>query len=244
VTWRSSTVVGLRDETATARTIALAVRDWPGHIAGQHVDLRLTAADGYSAVRSYSIASAPSSDGRIELTVERLPSGEVSPYLTQQVVVGEELEVRGPIGGWFVWRPEQVGPIQLVAGGSGIVPLMAMIRSRISAGSTTLFRLLYSVREPGAIFYRDELQALSSEGDSVVVSYAYTRVTPKDWPRPAGRIDAELIASDTWPSDLRPSTYVCGPTSFVEHTTDLLIAAGHDRERIKTERFGATGERK
>jgi ferredoxin-NADP reductase len=244
VTWRSARVIGLRDETATARTLAFVARDWPGHVAGQHVDVRLTAADGYSAVRSYSIASAPSSDGRIEITVERLPSGEVSPYLTQQVMVGDELEVRGPIGGWFVWRPEQLGPIQLVAGGSGIVPLIAMIRSRTSAGSSAPFRLLYSVREPGAIFYRDELRVLSSQGDSVVVSYAYTRVTPKDWPRPAGRIDAELIASATWPSNLRPSSYVCGPTSFVEHTTDLLIAAGHDRERIKTERFGATGERK
>jgi ferredoxin-NADP reductase len=244
VTWRTAAVVGLHDETATARTLALAVHDWPGHVAGQHVDLRLTAADGYSAVRSYSIASAPSSDGRIELTIERLQNGEVSPYLTQQVMVGDELEVRGPIGGWFVWHPEQTGPIQLVAGGSGIVPLMAMIRSRVSGGSTAPFRLLYSVREPGAIFYRDELRAVSSQGDSVVVSYAYTRVTPKDWPRPAGRIDVELIASGTWPSKLRPSTYVCGPTSFVENATELLIAAGHDCERIRTERFGATGERK
>jgi len=242
--WRTATVVGLHDETATARTLALAMRDWPGHVAGQHVDVRLTAADGYSAVRSYSIATAPSSDGRIEITVERLSNGEVSPYLTQQVMVGDELEVRGPIGGWFVWRPEQVMPIQLVAGGSGIVPLMAMIRSRASAGSRSPFRLLYSVREPGAIFYRDELGALSSRGDSVVVTYAYTRVTPKDWPRPAGRIDAALIASGTWPSKTRPSSYVCGPTSFVEHATGLLIAAGHDRERIRTERFGATGERK
>jgi ferredoxin-NADP reductase len=244
VTWRTAMVVGLHDETATARTIALAVRNWPGHVAGQHVDVRLTAADGYSAVRSYSIASAPSSDGRIEITVDRLPNGEVSPYLTQQVMVADEIELRGPIGRWFVWRPEQVGPIQLVAGGSGIVPLMAMIRSRISAGSTAPFRLLYSVREPGAIFYHDELQALSSQGNSVIVTYAYTRVTPKDWLRHAGRIDTGLIASGTWPSNLRPSSYVCGPTSFVEHTSDLLIAAGHDRERIKTERFGATGERK
>jgi len=244
VTWRTATVVGLHDETATARTLALAVHDWPGHVAGQHVDVRLTAPDGYSAVRSYSIASAPSSDERIEITVDRLPNGEVSPYLTQEVMVGDELEVRGPIGRWFVWVPEELGPIQLVAGGSGIVPLMAMIRSRASAGSTAPFRLLYSVREPGAIFYRDELQALSSHGESVIVTYAYTRATPKDWPRPAGRIDAELLASGTWSSNLRPTSYVCGPTSFVEHTTDLLIAVGHDRERIRTERFGATGERK
>ena len=244
VIWHIAKVVGLHDETATARTLALEVHDWPDQVAGQHVDVRLTAADGYSAVRSYSIASAPTSNGRVEITVERLPNGEVSPYLTQQVMVGDELEVRGPIGRWFVWRPNQPGPIQLVAGGSGIVPLMAMIRSRASAGSTVLFRLLYSVREPGAIFYRDELRALSSQGDSQVVTYAYTRVTPKDWPRPARRIDAELIASSAWPSNLRPTSYVCGPTSFVEHTTDLLIASGHERERIRTERFGATGERK
>jgi ferredoxin-NADP reductase len=242
--WRTAKVVELHDETPTARTLALAVLDWPGHVAGQHVDVRLTAPDGYSAVRSYSIASAPSSDRRIEITIERLPNGEVSPYLTQQVMVSDELEVRGPIGGWFVWRRDQTEPIQLVAGGSGIVPLMAMLRSRASTANLASFRLLYSVREPGAVFYRDELRALSSQGDSLVITYAYTRVTPKDWPRPVGRIDAELIESGTWPSDHRPTSYVCGPTSFVEHATDLLIAAGHDRKRIRTERFGATGERK
>src|SRR6201997_398639 len=242
--WRVGTVIALHDETATARTITFEVPDWPGHVAGQHVDVRLTAPDGYSAVRSYSIASAPNSEGRVELTVERLPNGEVSPYLTQEVAVSDRLELRGPIGGWFVWRTQQTEPIQLVAGGSGIVPLMAMIRSRISAGSNAPFRLLYSVREPGAVFYRDELQALSGQGNSVVITYAYTRMTPKDWPRPAGRIDVELIATGTWPSNLQPTSYVCGPTSFVEHATDLLIAAGQDRERIRTERFGATGERK
>jgi len=244
VTWRSATVVELRDETATARTIALAVRDWPGHIAGQHVDVRLTAPDGYSAVRSYSIASAPNSDGRFEITIERLPNGEVSPYLTKELVIGDDLELRGPIGGWFVWRRDQTEPIQLAAGGSGIVPLMAMIRSRVSAGSSAPFRLLYSVREPGAVFYRDELRALSDQDHSVMVTYVYTRVTPKDSPRPPGRIDATLIATGTWPSNLAPTSYVCGPTSFVENATDLLIAAGHGRENIRTERFGATGERK
>ena len=244
VTWRSATVVGLRDETSNARTIALAVRDWPGHIAGQHIDVRLTAPDGYSAVRSYSIASAPNSDGRIEITVERLPNGEVSPYLTKELMVGDDLELRGPIGGWFVWRRDQTEPIQLAAGGSGIVPLMAMIRSRASAGSSAPFRLLYSVREPGAIFYRDELQALSDQRNSVIVTYAYTRVTPKDWLPPAGRIDAALVATDTFPSSLRPVSYVCGPTSFVENATELMITAGHDRGTIRTERFGATGERK
>jgi ferredoxin-NADP reductase len=245
VTWRTATVAGVRDETETARTLALVVHDWPGHVAGQHVDVRLTAVDGYSAVRSYSIASGPSSDGHIEITVERLPNGEVSPYLTQEVRVGDDLELRGPIGRWFVWGSHQTEPIQLVAGGSGIVPLMAMIRSRASAsGGAAPFRLLYSVREPEAVYYRDELRALSDRNHSVIVTYAYTRVAPKDWPRPPARIDAVVIAAGTWSSNLGPTSYVCGPTSFVEHATELLIAAGHNREKIRTERFGATGGRK
>src|SRR5499433_704185 len=152
--WRVGTVVALHNETATARTIRFEVADWPGHVAGQHVDVRLTASDGYSAVRSYSIASAPNSERRIQITVECLPDGEVSPYLTQELAVGDRLELRGPIGGWFVWRTEQTEAIQLIAGGSGMVPLMAMIRSRAASGSTVPFRLLYSVREPGAILFR------------------------------------------------------------------------------------------
>jgi ferredoxin-NADP reductase len=166
VVWRAGTVVALRDETPRAKTITLDVPDWPGHLAGQHVDVRLTAPDGYSAVRSYSIASAANSEKRIELTVERLPDGEVSPYLTQEVQVGDLLELRGPIGGWFVWRSEQTEPVQLVAGGSGIVPLMSMIRSRAAAQSTAPFRLLYSVREPQAVFYRHEFQELSAQQQS------------------------------------------------------------------------------
>lgn len=241
--WRVGTVVALHDETATARTITLQVPDWPGHVAGQHVDVRLTAPDGYSAVRSYSIASAPNSERRVDLTVDRLADGEVSPYLTQEVGVGDPLELRGPIGGWFVWRSEQTEPIQLIAGGSGIVPLMAMIRSRLSAGSTAPFRLLYSVREPGTVFYRDELQALSDRDRSVAVTYAYTRVAPKDWPRPPGRIDAAQIASAAWPSKLAPTCYVCGPTSFVESATSLLIASGMSSDKIRAERFGPTGDR-
>jgi ferredoxin-NADP reductase len=244
VIWRVGTVIALHDETATARTITLEVKDWPNHVAGQHVDVRLTAPDGYSTVRSYSIASAPSSEGCIQLTVERLLNGEVSPYLTQALALGDRLELRGPIGGWFVWRTQQTEPIQLIAGGSGIVPLMAMIRTRASAPSAARFQLLYSVREPAAVFYRDELKALSDRDSPVGVTYAYTRAVPKDWPRPPGRIDATLIAARTWPSRLAPTAYVCGPTSFVENATDLLIAAGHGRENIRTERFGATGERK
>ena len=243
--WRVGTVVALHDETPTARTITLQVPDWPGHVAGQHLDVRLTAPDGYSAVRSYSIASAPNAEGRVEITVERLPNGEVSPYLTQEVMVGDPLELRGPIGGWFVWHSQQTEPVQLIAGGSGIVPLMAMLRSRASAGSTAAFRLLYSVREPGAVFYRDELRALSAGEDrSVMLSYAYTRTVPKDWPRPPGRIDAALIANTTWPAHIGPTCYVCGPTPFVETAANLLTASGNDRDRIRTERFGPTGERK
>jgi len=242
--WRVGTVVALHDETATARTITFEVPDWPGHFGGQHVDVRVTAPDGYSTVRSYSIASAPSSDGRVELTVERLPSGEVSPYLTQELALGDRLELRGPIGGWFVWRTQQTEPIQLIAGGSGIVPLMSMIRTRASTGSAARFQLLYSVREPGAVFYRDELQALSDKDRSLIVTYVYTRAAPIDSPRPPGRIDAALIANTTWPSKLAPTCYVCGPTPFVESVAGFLTASGNGPNKIRTERFGPTGDRK
>ncbi|HEY2970999.1 MAG TPA: ferredoxin reductase [Pyrinomonadaceae bacterium] len=242
--WHVGKVIALGDETATARTITLEVADWPGQVAGQHVDVRLTAPDGYSAVRSYSIASGPNSEGRMELTVERLANGEVSPYLTQELAVDDQLELRGPIGGWFVWRTQQTEPIQLIAGGSGIVPLMAMIRSRASAGSAAPFRLLYSVREPAAVFYRDELRALLGHDQAVNLTYAYTRAAPKNWPRPPGRIDAALIANATWPSNIGATCYVCGPTSFVETAAAFLIASGHSPDKIRTERFGATGDRK
>jgi len=244
VVWRVGTVVALRDETPRAKTISLDIPDWPGHLAGQHVDARLTAPDGYSAVRSYSIASAANAEKRIQLTVERIPDGEVSPFLTKELRVGDLLELRGPIGGWFVWRAEQTEPVQLVAGGSGIVPLMAMIRARAAAQSTAPFRLLYSVREPAAVFYRAELQSLSALDQSVSVTYIYTRAIPQNWPRLAGRIDTALIAEATWAADLLPTCYVCGPTSFVEAATRLLITAGITDGMIKTERFGPTGDRK
>jgi ferredoxin-NADP reductase len=241
LSWRVCTVVELRDETATARTIALQVPEWPGHVAGQRVDLRVTAADGYSAVREYSIASAPRADWRIELSVERLPDGEVSPYLTENLAIGDVVELRGPIGGWFVWRAGQAEPIQLIAGGSGIVPLMAMIRSRVAAASDAPFRLLYSVRSPDTVWYRDELRALSA---AIGVTLVYTRTSPPDWPRPPGRIDATLLAEAGWSSTLSPTCYVCGPTSFVEHVAELLIDSGHPSERIRTERFGPSGARR
>jgi ferredoxin-NADP reductase len=242
--WRVGTVLALRDETVTARTIELTVPGWPGHLAGQHVDVRLTAADGYSAVRSYSIASAPNREDRVEITVERLLDGEVSPYLTREVAISDSVELRGPIGGWFVWRAEQTEPIQLLAGGSGIVPLMAMIRTRRAASNYAPFRLLYSVREPEATLYREELETLSSRNSPVTVTYAYTRATPAGWPRAPGRIDAALIAGTTWPASLGPTCYVCGPTSFVETAASLLTVCGHKPDRIRTERFGPTGERK
>src|SRR5262249_10565620 len=206
------------------------------------VDLRVTAADGYAAVREYSIASAPRADGRIELSVERLPDGEVSPYLTQDLAIGDVVELRGPIGGWFVWRADQAEPLQIVAGGSGIVPLMAMIRSRKAARSNAPFRLLYSVRSPASLWYRDELLVLSSD-DGVGITYVYSRAAPANSPRPPGRIDATVVADASWPATVSPTCYVCGPTSFVERAAELLIASGHSPERIRTERFGPTGNR-
>jgi ferredoxin-NADP reductase len=241
MSWRVATVVALHDQTPTARAIVLDVAGWPGHVAGQHVDVRLTAPDGYSAVRSYSIASAV--DGqRIELAVERLPDGEVSPYLADDLVVGDLLEIRGPVGGWFVWRPEQTEPVQLVAGGSGVVPLLAMARTHAAVGSRAPIRLLYSVRDAGSILYGSELAELPGRDGGLVVTYAYTRVAPAGSSRPAGRVDAALVAETTFPPADEPTCYVCGPTAFVEVVADLLSTAGHDPARIRTERFGPSGD--
>ncbi len=237
ITWTAGTVTALRDETSVARTIVLDVPGWPGHIAGQHVDVRLTAEDGYSAARSYSIANAP--DGtRVEITVVRIDEGEVSPYLTQSLAVGDPLEIRGPIGGWFVWRPQQIESVQLIAGGSGLVPLMAMMRSRALAHSDAPFRLLYSVRNPESVLYRAELDKLSA---GVPVTFAFTRSVPDGWPKAPGRIDAHTIAAAGWPPNSSTIAYVCGPTPFVESAANLLRSSGYDEARIKTERFGPTG---
>jgi ferredoxin-NADP reductase len=233
-------VTALREETATARTIVVDVPGWPGHQAGQHVDVRLTAEDGYSAQRSYSIASAPDGD-RLELTVQRLPDGEVSSYLADVLEVGYPLELRGPIGGWFVWDPGGPGPVLLVAGGSGVVPLMAMIRTRAEAGNRAPFRLVYSVRDPDTALYTGELAVRQRRGDGLDVTYLYTRVTPPGWPVPAGRISAGVFAEAGWLPESHPAVFVCGPTGFVETTADLLVSAGHDPRVIKTERFGPSG---
>jgi ferredoxin-NADP reductase len=242
------TVAATRDETATARTIVLDVPGWPGHLAGQHVDVRLTAPDGYSTERSYSIASAPPDGGAgppvVELTVQRLEDGEVSPYLTQTLAVGYPLELRGPVGGWFVWNPDGPAgarPVLLVAGGSGVVPLMAMIRERAAAGSRAPFKLIYSVRDPGALLYAGELAQRERAGDGLEVTYVYTRTAPPGSSQPTGRINAATLASAGWPPEESPAVFVCGPTGFVEAVADLLVRAGHGAGAIKTERFGPSG---
>jgi len=215
----------------------LDVPDWPGHDAGQHVDVRLTAPDGYTAQRSYSLA-APADGGRIELTVQHVDDGEVSDYLTTVYAIGDPVEVRGPVGGWFVWRPEHTDPVFLVAGGSGIVPLMAMIRARAAADSKTPFRLLYSARSPSEIIFADELRRRARDDRGLDVTYLYTRSAPEDWPGRPHRISVADLNSAGWPADLRPACFVCGPTGFVETAADILVALGHEPRRVKTERFG------
>jgi ferredoxin-NADP reductase len=240
LTWQVGTVAAVRDETPTARTISLEVPQWPGHLAGQHVDVRLTAPDGYSAQRSYSIASAP--DGtRVELTVQRLEDGEVSPYLAQVLSVGDPLELRGPIGGWFVWDPGEPGPVLLVGGGSGVVPLMAMVRTRAATGSRAPFRLVYSARSDQTALYTGELDGIERTDPGLEATRVYTRTAPPGWPWPAGRVSGDLLAAAGWPPDKMPSVFVCGPTGFVETVADLLVGAGHQPGKIKTERFGPSG---
>lgn len=237
VRWRVAEVVARRQESATAATLTLRVPEWTGHRAGQHLDIRLTAEDGYSTQRSYSLASAPAPD-LIDVTVQRLPDGEVSPYLVDELTTGDLIEVRGPVGGWFVWRPEQTEPILLVAGGSGLAPLMSMIRARDAAGSRVPFRLLYSVRDPASVLYGAELRTGSPGLD---VAYIYTRETPDPWPRRAGRLTRDDLARDGWPEAFEPTCYICGPTGFVERAAAGLVSLGHAPERIRTERFGPGG---
>ena len=235
--WKVGTVTAVHAETPTARSLQVEIPDWPGNLAGQHLDLRLTAPDGYTATRSYSIASAGPGT-LVQLAVDKLPDGEVSPYLVDEVRVGDELELRGPLGGWFVWRPEQPEPVQLIAGGSGVVPLVAMIRAHEAAGSTTRFRLLYSVRTPADVFFAEELESLQKTSTNLEITWVYTRQTPEGWPTPAGRVTREILAESTIPASDTPTVFVCGPTSFVEAVADILVDLGHPAERVKTERFG------
>jgi ferredoxin-NADP reductase len=235
--WRVARVVGSTPETESARTIEFAVPGWSGHLPGQHLDLRLTAEDGYSAQRSYSL-SRPADGEHIELTVQEIADGEVSPYLIG-VRPGEEIELRGPIGGWFVWRPAEEARVMLVAGGSGIVPLMAMLRHRITLG-TAEFRLVYSVRSPGDVYYAKELAQFERDCEWLQVAVVYTRVAPQAG-RPPGRLGVTDLVVPGWlpGEDLR--VYVCGPTGFVEAVTAELIGQGHSPSAIRTERFGASG---
>ena len=242
LTWQRGEVVTTQAETARAKSITLALPTWMGHRAGQHVDVRLTAEDGYQAERSYSIASPPEEAPHVTLTVERLDDGEVSPYLTDELRIGDKLELRGPIGGYFVWEARMGGPLLLVAGGSGIVPLMAMLRHRAAMGSSVPTRLLYSSRSFEEIIYRDELDHLERSSTMLEVVHTLTRVQPPGWTEYHRRIDTEMLREVAWPLDQRPLTFICGPTPFVETAAASLVALGHEPGRIKTERFGPTGE--
>ena len=240
VHWLPARVAEVREETATTRTIAFDVPDWPGHVAGQHVDVRLTAEDGYQAERSYSIASPP--DGqRVELTVQRVPDGELSSYMCGEMRAGDEAELRGPVGGWFVWRPEESTPVLLVAGGSGLVPLMAMVRERARSGGTAAFSLLYSVRSPEVVLYADELADRGRDGDGLNISLLYSDSAPKGTARPVGRIRPDDLAATGLPPGPGARAYVCGPTAFVEAVAGLLAEHGYDPSDVRTERFGPTG---
>jgi ferredoxin-NADP reductase len=240
LSWRLAEVVEVRPETDRVVTLALEVPDWDGHLPGQHVDVRLTAEDGYRAERAYSIASSPDG-GRIELAVERLEDGEVSPYLAGELRPGDQLELRGPVGGYFVWEPGRGGPLLLVAGGSGVAPLMAMVRYRAATGREVPVRLLYSSRTEDDVIFREELERLAEAGDGLTVTHALTRAQPPGWAGYARRIDAVMLEEVGWRPGERPLIYVCGPTRLVEAVAGDLVALGHDPVRVKTERFGPTG---
>lgn len=239
LTWRLGSVLDLVDETPRARSIVLDVPEWPGHRSGQHVDVRLTAEDGYQTQRSYSIASAPE-DGELVLTVERLEDGEVSSYLVDELRPGDSLELRGPVGGFFVWEASFGGPLLLVAGGSGVVPFRSIVRHHLAVESDVPLRLLYSARTLDDVLYRDELDRLSASR-AVDVRFTLTREWPDGWSGYRGRIDGDLLAEVSWPADERPLVYVCGPTAFVETAASSLVDLGHEPVRIRTERFGPTG---
>jgi len=241
IAWQIATVSAIRDETASVRTFSLKVPAWRGHRAGQHVDLRLTAEDGYSVERSYSIASEPERTGAIDLTVERLPDGEASAFLHDVVVVGDRLEIRGPIGGYFVWDVSVGGPLLLVAGGSGVVPLMAMVRHRTRSGSTVLARLLLSSRHVEEIIYREELEGLAARADGLAVVHTLTRSQPAGWTGYTRRLDERMLAEVLEPIGIAARTFICGPTALVETAANGLVRLGLPADRIRTERFGPTG---
>jgi ferredoxin-NADP reductase len=239
LTWRLAEVAEILPETARAATLVLDVDGWPGHRAGQHVDVRLTAEDGYQAQRSYSIASPPG-ESLVRLTVERLDDGEVSPYLVGELRTGDRIEIRGPVGGYFVWEPGRDEPVLLVAGGSGVVPLAAMLRRRVETGDRTPMKLLYSSRAPEDVIYAAELDQLDGM-DGVEVIHTFTRAQPDGWAGYARRIDEAMLAAVAWPASKGGVAYVCGPTRLVESVADGLLAVGYDPAAVRTERFGPTG---
>jgi len=241
LTWRVATVAEKRPETSSATTLVFDVPDWPGHLAGQHVDVRLTAEDGYQAQRSYSIASSPEDRGRIALTIERLDDGEVSPYLVDEARIGDQVELRGPIGGYFVWDVDMADPLLLVAGGSGISPLMAMLRHRAARSSMIPARLLYSARSYEDLIYRAELDRLAAAGDGLETFLTLTRSRPPSWTGFGRRVDREMLAEVAWRPERRQLAFICGPTPFVEAAAGHLVELGHEAARVKTERFGPTG---
>jgi len=238
--WQLGEVIELKQETPHVATLVMQVPDWPGHLAGQHVDVRLTAEDGYQAQRSYSIASAPEDPG-IAITVERLEEGEVSPYLAGEARVGDRIEIRGPIGGYFVWKAEDTRPLLLIAGGSGVVPLMAMLRHRSSATEKAPARMLYSSRTVDDVIYREELERLQASRDGLTVFHTLTRKQPDSWRGYGRRIDRAMVREVAWAADESAAAFICGPTTFVETAADLLVESGYTPAWIKTERFGATG---
>jgi ferredoxin-NADP reductase len=238
LTWQVGTALQIVAETPRARSIALDLPEWSGHRAGQHVDVRLTADDGYQTQRSYSIASAPEDD-QLVLTVERLDDGEVSLYLVDEMRIGDELELRGPVGGYFVWEEPLGGPLLWVAGGSGLVPFRSMWRHHRAVRSTVPVRLLCSARSLPLLIYRDELMRMKADG--IDLSVTLTREQPEGWPGYSRRVDQDLLAEVSWSPDQRPLIYVCGPTAFVELAASALVALGHEPSRIRTERFGGTG---
>jgi ferredoxin-NADP reductase len=242
--WQLATVAAIREETPSVRTIAFSLPQWTGHLAGQHVDIRLTAEDGFQAERSYSIASPSGRIALIEITVERISDGEVSPFLTERLSLGDAIELRGPLGGYFTWSPENRAPLMLIAGGSGIVPLMSMLRTRTKAGNRPPTRLLYSSRQFDEIIYRSELDSLVAINDGFSIFQALTRGAPTNWRGEMRRVDGEMLKQYAFPAAQSPYNFVCGPTSFVETVADHLVALGHQESAIKTERFGPTGEKR
>jgi ferredoxin-NADP reductase len=240
--WLNARVVEVRVENFQVKTIVTEASGWTGHVAGQHVDIRLTAPDGYQAQRSYSIANAPADGQRVEITVQRLDNGEVSPFLLDELRVGDTIELRGPIGGYFTWKPGDGGPLLLLAGGSGVVPLMCILRARARAGDLTPVALLYSSRSDRHIIFREELERLAAAGNGFTLVHTLTHERSERWIGETGLIDRPMLERHGFDRGAMPRCFLCGPTPFVEAVANHLVALGYAGDRIKTERFGPSGD--